>query len=421
VNDQFSPTAAAALGDGERRRAAALRAAEIGWPSTETEEWRYSPIGELRFDELSPATAPAAGPAPAVPVPGERAATVTLIDGWVVGMELAPGWADKGLEIVVADQALVPVEVGAEETTALDLLHQAFCPAPVLIRTPAGLTIREPVVVVNWQASPGRASFSHLVVEAGDGSDLLVVEYQGSAGGGVSVPVADLRVGPAARVRYQVLQDLHRNHWQLARQRSTVDAQATLTSGIAAFGARYARLRTDSALIGRGATANLVAAYYGDGNQVHDFRTFQHHHARNTRSDLLFKGAQDGSSGSIYTGMIHIHPEAAGSNAFQTNRNVKLSPDAWAWSVPNLEIENNDVRCSHASTVSPVDEDQRFYLGARGVPPLIADRLIVAGFFDEVIRRLPAPGLQDEVRRQVTAKLDARDVAGTASPAEGAP
>ncbi len=106
--------------------------------------------------------------------------------------------------------------------------------------------------------------------------------------------------------------------------------------------------------------------------------------------------------------MIHIHPDGAGSNAFQTNRNIKLSPDAWAWSVPNLEIENNDVRCSHASTVSPVDADQQFYLQARGVPPVAADRLIVAGFFDEVIERLPAADLRHEVRRLVAAKLDGR-------------
>jgi Fe-S cluster assembly protein SufD len=106
--------------------------------------------------------------------------------------------------------------------------------------------------------------------------------------------------------------------------------------------------------------------------------------------------------------MIHIHPEGAGSNAFQTNRNVKLGEDAWAWSVPNLEIENNDVRCSHASTVSPVDPDQRFYLHSRGIPPAIADRLIVAGFFEEALRKVPVAPAARIARALISDKLDQR-------------
>src|SRR4029079_18633541 len=109
---------------------------------------------------------------------------------------------------------------------------------------------------------------------------------------------------------------------------------------------------------------------------------------------------------SVYTGLIRVEKEARGTNAFQTNRNVKLSDDAWAESVPNLEIENNDVHCSHASTVGPVAEEQRFYLESRGVPPQVADRLILAGFFDEVVRRLPEAGLPAAVRARINEKLD---------------
>lgn len=415
MSDLLTNSAVAGLADPDRRAAALAAAAEAGWPSAETEEWRYSPVNELGIDRLAPAPAAAAGGpilagVPDLPV-ADRAATVTVIDGAVVAVDVAPGWAEKGLivEVAAGPDPLGGLGVGDEERTAFDLLHQAWSPGALVIRTPTGLSVREPVVVRTHHATPGTVSFPHLVIDAGEGSDLTVVEHQTSAPGeGASVPRLELRVGDAARLRYQALQDLGRDHVQLARQRSSVGAQATLVSGIASFGGRYTRLRSDSALVGRGGTANLVAAYYGDGSQVHDFRTFQHHHARHTRSDLLFKGAQDGESGSIYTGMIHIHPDGAGSNAFQTNRNIKLGSDAWAWSVPNLEIENNDVRCSHASTVSPVDADQQFYLQARGVPPVAADRLIVAGFFDEVIERLPAAELRDEVRRLIAAKLDAR-------------
>ena len=132
-----------------------------------------------------------------------------------------------------------------------------------------------------------------------------------------------------------------------------------------------------------------------------DFRTFQDHAAPDTTSNLLFKGAVGDQAASVYTGLIQVEKNARGTNAFQTNRNLKLSDDAWAESVPNLEIENNDVHCSHASTVGPIDEDQRFYLESRGVPPEVAERLIVAGFFDEVLeaaarRRRVVAGLRRE-------------------------
>ncbi len=128
-----------------------------------------------------------------------------------------------------------------------------------------------------------------------------------------------------------------------------------------------------------------------------------------TTSNLLFKGAVEGSSHAVYSGLIHIGKAAAGVNAFQTNRNIKLSDGAWAESVPNLEIENNDVKCSHASTVGPIDEEQRFYLESRGVPTDVAERLVVTGFFDEVLGRLPVPAVVPRLRETVAAKFARRE------------
>lgn len=410
MNERFSPASAGTLPDGDRRQQAADQAGQAGLPSTETEEWRYSSIGELSLDELRPVLERPTAAAPdrfddAVP---ERAATVVVLDGWVTEVTITPGWAEKGL-VIEADTAAVAADLG-DEATAFDLLHRAFAPEAVRISVPRGLTIPEPIVIISHQLSTDVATFPHVIVDADENAEVVVIERQTSAAGfGLSVPVVELRAAAAARLRYQTIQELDRQQWQLARLVSSAASQATLVSGVASFGGRYARLRADSRLTGRGASGSMVAAYYGDSDQVHDFRVFQHHDAADTRSDLLFKGAQDEASGSIYTGLIHIHPDGAGSNAFQTNRNIKLSPDAWAWSVPNLEIENNNVHCSHASTVSPVDEDQQFYLASRGVPPVIGDRLIVAGFFDEAIDRLPAAQARDEVRRQISAKLDRRD------------
>jgi Fe-S cluster assembly protein SufD len=158
--------------------------------------------------------------------------------------------------------------------------------------------------------------------------------------------------------------------------------------------------------VGQGASTRQIALYYADGDQMHDFRTMQDHAAPKTHSDLLFKGAVQGRAKSVYTGLIKIRHDAKGSAAFQTNRNLTLSSGAWAESVPNLDIETNDVKCSHASTVGPIDDDQRFYLESRGIPPHIAERLVVLGFFDEVLEQLPVGPLASQLRQQVSAKLE---------------
>jgi Fe-S cluster assembly protein SufD len=222
----------------------------------------------------------------------------------------------------------------------------------------------------------------------------------------LTVPVTELSVGPAARLGYLNAQNLGLATWQVGSQVSAVESDATLTSVCAAFGGDYARLRTDCRLVGRGATGKLRAVYFGEAEQMLDFRTFQDHAAPDTTSNLLFKGAVGGHSRSVYTGLIRVRKNASGTNAFQTNRNIKLSDGAWAESVPNLEIENNDVRCSHASAVGPIDEDQRFYLESRGVPTAIAERLVVSGFFDEVLSKLPVAAAAVALRNLVAGKLD---------------
>jgi Fe-S cluster assembly protein SufD len=188
-------------------------------------------------------------------------------------------------------------------------------------------------------------------------------------------------------------------------QASRVGRDATLTSAAVALGGRYARLRTDSALVGAGGTSRLLAVYFGTGTQMHDFRTVQGHRAPHTTSDLLYKGVVANQSRSVYTGLIRVEKGARGTNAFQTNRNLVLHEGAHADSVPNLEIEDNDVHCSHASTVGPIAEEQRFYLESRGVPPEVADRLIALGFLDEVLEQGPIPAVRDIVRTELVAKL----------------
>lgn len=282
--------------------------------------------------------------------------------------------------------------------------------ATVEVHVPAGRVLVEPVVVTHHVTGDGAAVFPRLVVHAGADSEFTVVERFESDPGvrALVVPRFVLVAGPAARVSYLAANLLAESVWLLAHQQATGERDSTTLLSTVALGGDYARVRTDARVVGQGATTRQVALFYADGHQMHDFRTLQDHIAPRTNSDLLFKGAVQDEAKSVYTGLIRIGEDAKGSVAYQTNRNLTLSEGAWAESVPNLDIRTNDVKCSHASTVGPVDEEQRFYLESRGIPPEVAERLVVLGFFDDVLAALPVGTLRDDLRARVIAKLQAR-------------
>jgi Fe-S cluster assembly protein SufD len=422
----FTAEAVALLGGPDwlqaRRAVAVERAGDAPLPTTEAEQWRYSRIAELDLEDWTPAVGldhqgsdVPAGLVPVLDAIGTRSALVVVRNGHVTSVEVDEGLAAKGLVVgrlseIDADGAALGTVVG-ESDALLDLLNDAFCADPVLVRVPAGMTVPAPVVIAQWLDADGVATFPRLVVQAGADSDVHVYDHQGSDDvAALTVPVVELDAGPAARLRYTNAQRLGPRAWQLGRQASRADRDATLRSTVVSLGGDYARLAISSSMEGKGCFGDLHAVYFGEGTQMHDFRTMQDHVAPTTTSNLLFKGAVQGTSRAVYTGLIHIGKQASGVKAFQTNRNVKLSDGAWAESVPNLEIENNDVQCSHASAVGPVDEEQRFYLESRGVPPEPAERLIVLGFFEEVLAAIPLPGAVDLLRAEIAAKLGRREV-----------
>jgi len=344
-------------------------------PSPESEVWRYSRIAELDLAAFTPAP---------------LTTTVT------------------GAEGLVADPART-AELVASMTVhdVFDELNAAHHQT-VEIHVPAGKVLTEPIVVTHHVSISGSASYPRLVVHAGADSEFTVVERFESAPGIVAlvVPRLVLHASQAARVNYLGVNLVAETVWLLGHQQATGERDSTTLLATVALGGDYARVRTDARVVGQGATTKQVALYYADGNQMHDFRTLQDHIAPKTNSDLLFKGAVQDHAKSVYTGLIRIREEARGSSAFQTNRNLTLSEGAWAESVPNLDIQTNDVKCSHASTVGPIDEEQRFYLESRGIPPQIAERLVVLGFFDDVLSALPVGSLRPELRARVAAKLE---------------
>ncbi len=277
----------------------------------------------------------------------------------------------------------------------------------MLLRVPRRVVVPDPILVLHWVDAAGAGVFPRLIVSAGESAQVRVLDHLASADGGASfvAPVVELDLGDNAHLGYVSLQELGGDAWQVAYQASRVGRDASLHSSVVALGGDYARVRTDSVLMGQGGSTKLLAAYFGDRHQEHDFRTMQDHAAPKTASDLLFKGAVEDEAHAVYSGLIRIRHGASGTNAIQTNRNLVLAEGARADSVPNLEIEENDVRCAHASAVGPVDEDQRYYLEARGVPPEVAERLIVLGFFDDVIDHVPVAPLRPHLRAAFAAKL----------------
>ena len=385
--------------------------------------WRYSRIDDLDLDDFQLASGrAAAGAAGATGVPEllgplldatpARAALVVARNGRVIHAEVRDDLAAMGMRAERTGEGDADV-LGAAIDRAPDVFlgfNDAFVGDPVVVRVPAGVTVDAPVVVAHVTEGEGCAAFPRLVVDAGDDSEVSVLEIQLSGPEpSLVVPVTEIVVGRAARVGHLTVQQLGLASWQLGLQVASVEAEASLRTTTVGFGGDYTRLRTDCRMVGRGATGELDAVYFGEGDQTLDFRTFQDHIAPDCTSNLLFKGAVGGRSRSVYTGMIRVGKQARGTNAFQTNRNVKLSDGAWAESVPNLMIENNDVRCSHASAVGPIDEEQRFYLESRGLPTDEAERLIVSGFFDEVLGRAPVPAVVPLLRSTVAAKFERRE------------
>jgi Fe-S cluster assembly protein SufD len=406
-----------------RRAEAFERFTDTALPTEAEEVWRYSPIDRLDLDAYSPG--------PATPTLSEVAGAFALgvaadLGGYgalVVTEQGRPGRIDtEGLPDGVAVGTLSSVPAAREllgtvlgQGDALVELNGAFAPDAIVVDVAPGVRVERPVVIVQWcgagadRTPSAPASFPRTLVRVGEGAELSVVEVVAGATDGqraLVVPVSELIVGDGAHLSHLLLQLLGTEAWHIARQSARVGRDATLRAFAAGLGGAYDRCRTDVVVDGQGGSSELRSAYLGTGDQVHDIRTMQDHAAPRTVSDLLCRGAVAGSSRSVYSGLIRIRKGAVRSEAMQTNNNLVLDESAHADSVPNLDIEENDVRCSHASTVGPVDDDQRYYLESRGIRPDRAERLIVLGFFDDIVERSPVAPAQARLRHEFVTRLE---------------
>jgi Fe-S cluster assembly protein SufD len=394
-------------------------------PTSSLEEWRYSRIDSLdldRFEPAGPDTRPGgphlAGSVPLVEAARLSAAEVTAVETVDGRLSVLAPAAGSGVEVTVLSQTSEQpqVEWSGGGLDAFGTANEAFSVDPILIEVTSS-DRPATVVVAHHCLSDGLVSFPRVTVRTAPGANLTLIEVLSGDAACLVVPVVDLDVAVNARVVYLGVQALGGRAWQIASQSSRVATGASLTSGAVALGGDYARVLTSSSLTGVGASSRLAAMYFASGSEMHDFRTVQDHKARKTFSDLLYKGVVANKASSVYSGLIRVEKGAKGTKAFQTNRNLVLHEGARAESVPNLEIEENDVSCSHASAIGPVSEDERFYLHSRGVPPQVADRLISVGFLTEVLEQLPLGALASHVEAALSEKLATAEAAEAAEAA----
>jgi Fe-S cluster assembly protein SufD len=273
---------------------------------------------------------------------------------------------------------------------------------------PRGVDVEIPIQSYRWLDVDGSIMPRTLVIVE-EGASVAYIDEYASADGedpAFSNGAVELYVGEGSNLRYVSLQNWERNVLHFNTIRSQTEKDATVRSLVVSFGSQLSRTNVEAGLSASGGDSEMLGLYFADQNQVLDHHTLQDHIAPNAHSDLLYKGALRDESMAVFSGLIRVEPGAQKTDAYQTNRNLILgTDDAFAVSLPNLEIMADDVKCSHGSTTGQVDETDLFYLMSRGIPRREAEKLVVFGFFGEITSRIPLKGLKEKLDRAIEGKI----------------
>jgi Fe-S cluster assembly protein SufD len=370
-------------------------------PTTSDEHWRFT---DLRgFDPESFSANGAKGV--------ESAASMLEIETSGVA-----NVSEAGIEIERAPEGIVfePLEDGHELLGTLVGTEEKFAAHNaaewkhgLLVHVPKGVVLEQPLLVRITNSVEGGSLFWRLLVVAEAGSRFSVIEEYASTTpelSGYLNAAVEIFVEDGAKVEYVSVQNVSHETWHFGTHHARVERDAELDWVAGGFGSKKGKIRIQNDLAGQGATSRVTGAYFADGVQHLDYDTFQEHIAPHTTSDFAFKGALRDESSAVWRGMIRVEEDAQKTNAYQENRNLLLSKTAHADSIPGLEILANDVRCTHGATLGQVDREQLFYLMARGLSRAEAERLIVRGFFQDVLDRIEL----EPVREALSEALEAR-------------
>jgi len=394
-------------------------------PSLQAEEWRrtdYTTIrwesaGTLAQSDVGFEAIPAANRAPLIG--GSQGGLIAAVDGRIVHAELDPKLKQQGVIFADLDTAIREHEVLVRPnlmTRAITVadgkfaaLNAALWQYGVFLYVPRGRAVELPLHSITYTTTAG-LTLGHILVVLEEGAQVTVLqEYLSEPSVEVHsayVGVTELLVGDDANLKYVSLQDWGRSVYDFRHERARVGRNGQLDWIIGTMGSRLTKDFTEIELDGEGSWGRMSGLFFADSDQIFDHDTQQDHNAPSTTSDLLFKGALKGESRSIWQGMIKVLPHAQKTDGFQANRNLVLSPTARADSIPGLEIQADDVRCTHAATVGKLEEEPIFYLMSRGLTRADAERLIVVGFFDPIMERIPFHDVRDRLSEHIQEKLE---------------
>lgn len=368
-------------------------------PTGVEEDWRYvdfdMPFSEMTLVEETGDQLP---DGPFLGSIGAQSGHVLVIDGEVVEAE-----ADSLRISTLTEADERQFSAVSPDHNKLAAAHSAFATDGVFIDVEPNQAVDAPLVIEVQATTDGTVSFPHISVNLGDHAEAKVLVVYRSAEGKrlLVVPEVDLRVGDGANLRFLAVQGLDHAASAVVHQRMRLGRDSTGRVGEVGLGGNLGRLDLGVRLEGDGSSSDVVGLYFGEGRQTLDYRMVITHVGRSTSSDVFLKGAVEDDAQSVFTGLLRIEKDAVKTSTFETNRNLVLSDNAKAHSVPNLEILCNDVICGHGSSVGPLEEEHRYYLQSRGLSKERAERLLIKGFFREVIDRLPIEGLEDPVSQEV--------------------
>ncbi|NLF65660.1 MAG: Fe-S cluster assembly protein SufD [Chloroflexi bacterium] len=391
-------------------------------PTTQDEPWRRTDLRRFKLEQFGPSLN---GSRAGVEVPAylgeqltEDAAGGVLVevDGVATKYELSEQLREQGVIYTDMHTAVrehpelvrryFMTQAVRPEEGKFALMHAAFWRGGTFLYVPRNVRAAAPLHNALWAV--GGRTFTHTLVVLEEGAEAVFIdEYASETGDEPALHngVVELLVGDAANLIYVSLQDFGTNTWMFTHERGRVGRDARLDWVISVMGTRLTKSFQTTELDGPGGWGRMSGLFFANGRQHFDLDTQQNHNAPDTVSDLLYKGALKDKGRSVWQGMIKALPDSQRIDGFQANRNLLLEPTARADSIPGLEIEADDVRCTHASTVGHLDRDEIFYLMSRGIPEETAIRMVVQGFFDPVMQRIPIAGVRQRIAERILEKM----------------
>ncbi|QPC81093.1 Fe-S cluster assembly protein SufD [Phototrophicus methaneseepsis] len=388
------------------------------------EEWRRTDYSHIQWQDASNKIVPNGATVDTVPqknleplVGGQQGGLLVFVDGKLVQNDVADELIQQGVVFKDLHTALKENEEIVREyfmTQAVKptdgkfaALHGALWDHGVVLYVPKNKAIEQPLHVVMYNTKDG-SHLAHMLVVIGENAQAtLQVDYASADGSTNSayIGATELIVGDAANLRYVALQEWNRQTYEFSHQRAMVGRDANLDWVIGNMGTRLTKAFIEVDIVGAGSNARVSGFFFADKDQFFDLDTQQNHNAPLTTSDLLFKGAAKDHARTLWQGMIKSLPKMQKIDGYQVCRNLVLSPDARMDSIPGLEIEADDVMCSHAATFGTLEEELLYYLMSRGIPRPEAQLMIIDGFFDELLQRIPFERVRERLQSEIEAKI----------------